>query len=218
MRRLSAGLVDAHPSFTQISREPLWQVIRYPLQLEPLTRLKYFEEREKFDPTVYLKNPMVLMGLMMAFMAFVMPKMVSVPALPCARRNFTRRCCSSSLLAHARQPLLPWCTFAISSGRGGAGRAETAPRQRVLMVARRAGGELGPRGTQSVAGEHEGGGRPAKDAGDCRQGANVRECEHESSEMLRRAHNAPDLDDEPYNINKHVHVCLVGSHSPRGLR
>jgi hypothetical protein len=55
----------------------VWQVIRYPLQLEPLHKLKYFEEREKFDITVYLKNPMVLMGLMMAFMAFVMPKMVS---------------------------------------------------------------------------------------------------------------------------------------------
>jgi hypothetical protein len=55
----------------------VWQVIRYPLQLEPMHKLKYFEEREKFDITVYLKNPMVLMGLMMAFMAFVMPKMVS---------------------------------------------------------------------------------------------------------------------------------------------
>ena len=52
------------------------QVIRYPLQLEPMTRFKYYEEREKFDPTTYLKNPMVMMGLMAAFMAFVMPKMV----------------------------------------------------------------------------------------------------------------------------------------------
>ena len=37
------------------------------------------QDREKFDPTVYLKNPMVLMGLMAAFMAFVMPKMVTPP-------------------------------------------------------------------------------------------------------------------------------------------
>ena len=49
-------------------------------------KLKYFEEREKFDITVYLKNPMVLMGLMMAFMAFVMPKMVS--ALLCSVLQF----------------------------------------------------------------------------------------------------------------------------------
>jgi len=52
------------------------KVVRYPLQLEPMTKLRYFEEREKFDPTSYLKNPMVMMGLMAAFMAFVMPKMV----------------------------------------------------------------------------------------------------------------------------------------------
>ena len=74
-------------SFTRInlsltSRSNVGQVIPYPLQLEPTQKLKYFEEREKFDPTVYLKNPMVLMGVMMAFMAFVMPKMVSSrPAL-----------------------------------------------------------------------------------------------------------------------------------------
>ena len=41
-----------------------------------MQKFKYFEEREKFDPTQYLKNPMVIMGLMAAFMAFVMPKMV----------------------------------------------------------------------------------------------------------------------------------------------
>ena len=35
------------------------QVARYPLQLEPMTKFKYYEEREKFDPTSYLKNPMV---------------------------------------------------------------------------------------------------------------------------------------------------------------
>lgn len=52
------------------------KVLAVPLQLHPATRHKYFEEREKFDPTVYLKNPMVLMGLMAALMAFVMPKMV----------------------------------------------------------------------------------------------------------------------------------------------
>uniref|UniRef100_A0A7S0F1Z4 ER membrane protein complex subunit 7 beta-sandwich domain-containing protein n=1 Tax=Hanusia phi TaxID=3032 RepID=A0A7S0F1Z4_9CRYP len=50
--------------------------VKYPLMLFPTMRVKYFEEREKFDPTVYLKNPMVVMGIIAALMAFVMPKMV----------------------------------------------------------------------------------------------------------------------------------------------
>ncbi|EKX54339.1 hypothetical protein GUITHDRAFT_149982 [Guillardia theta CCMP2712] len=50
--------------------------VKYPLTLQPSIRVKYFEEREKFDPTVYLKNPMVVMGIIAALMAFVMPKMV----------------------------------------------------------------------------------------------------------------------------------------------
>ncbi|KAJ1492582.1 hypothetical protein T484DRAFT_1770527 [Baffinella frigidus] len=48
----------------------------YPLKLEPRGRQKYFEEREKFDITVYLKNPMVIMGVGVTLMAFVLPKMV----------------------------------------------------------------------------------------------------------------------------------------------
>jgi hypothetical protein len=40
------------------------KVLPFPLQLHPNQKVKYFEEREKFDPTSYLKNPMVMMGLM----------------------------------------------------------------------------------------------------------------------------------------------------------
>jgi len=40
------------------------KVLPFPLQLHPNLKVKYFEEREKFDPTAYLKNPMVMMGLM----------------------------------------------------------------------------------------------------------------------------------------------------------
>ena len=39
---------------------------------------QYFEEREKFDPTSYLKNPMVLMVVMGMVMTFAMPKMAEV--------------------------------------------------------------------------------------------------------------------------------------------
>jgi hypothetical protein len=48
----------------------------YPLKVTPISRLNYFVEREKFDATSYLKNPMVLIiGLSMVMM-FIMPKMV----------------------------------------------------------------------------------------------------------------------------------------------
>lgn len=33
----------------------------YPLQLDPISRFSYFEERVPFDPTSYLKNPFVWM-------------------------------------------------------------------------------------------------------------------------------------------------------------
>ena len=35
---------------------------------------QYFMEREKFDPTSYLKNPMVIIIGMTMIMAYVMPK------------------------------------------------------------------------------------------------------------------------------------------------
>jgi hypothetical protein len=33
----------------------------YPLQLDPISRIGYFEDRVPFDPTSYLKNPFVWM-------------------------------------------------------------------------------------------------------------------------------------------------------------
>ena len=40
----------------------------YPLVLEPDGRLNYLEDRIPFDPTQYLKNPLVWMvGLMLVF-------------------------------------------------------------------------------------------------------------------------------------------------------
>ncbi len=50
--------------------------VPYPLKLAPITRLNYFVEREKFDITSYLKNPMVLIIGLSAVMMFIMPKMV----------------------------------------------------------------------------------------------------------------------------------------------
>lgn len=42
--------------------------LMYPLVLEPDGRLNYFEDRIPFDPTQYLKNPLVWMiGLMLLF-------------------------------------------------------------------------------------------------------------------------------------------------------
>ena len=35
--------------------------LRYPLELEPSSRIAYFEEKAAFDPLVYIKNPFVLM-------------------------------------------------------------------------------------------------------------------------------------------------------------
>jgi len=35
--------------------------LRYPLELEPSSRIAYFEEKAPFDPLVYLKNPFVMM-------------------------------------------------------------------------------------------------------------------------------------------------------------
>lgn len=35
--------------------------LMYPLQLEPSSRINYFEDRVPFDPTTYLKNPFVWM-------------------------------------------------------------------------------------------------------------------------------------------------------------
>lgn len=52
------------------------RVFPYPLKLDPKGRQNYFEPREKFDITVYLKNPMVVMGIGVTLMAFVMPKMI----------------------------------------------------------------------------------------------------------------------------------------------
>eukprot|EP00284_Hemiselmis_tepida_P018609 CAMPEP_0174931548 /NCGR_PEP_ID=MMETSP1355-20121228/34084_1 /TAXON_ID=464990 /ORGANISM="Hemiselmis tepida, Strain CCMP443" /LENGTH=223 /DNA_ID=CAMNT_0016177909 /DNA_START=9 /DNA_END=676 /DNA_ORIENTATION=- len=48
----------------------------YPLKLTPATRVSYFVEREKFNPMVYLKNPMVLIFGVTMIMAVVMPRMV----------------------------------------------------------------------------------------------------------------------------------------------
>lgn len=35
--------------------------LRYPLELEPSSRIAYFEEKTPFDPLVYMKNPFVIM-------------------------------------------------------------------------------------------------------------------------------------------------------------
>lgn len=35
--------------------------LMYPLQLEPSSRISYYEDRVPFDPTTYLKNPFVWM-------------------------------------------------------------------------------------------------------------------------------------------------------------
>mmetsp|Transcript_27842 Transcript_27842/g.56990 ORF Transcript_27842/g.56990 Transcript_27842/m.56990 type:complete len:220 (-) Transcript_27842:403-1062(-) len=53
------------------------KAVHYPLRLEAAGIAKYFEEREKFNPLNYLKNPMVMMMLFVAIMAFVMPKMIN---------------------------------------------------------------------------------------------------------------------------------------------
>ena len=46
--------------------------LMYPLQLEPSSRISYFEDRVPFDPTTYLKNPFVWMiGL-----SFLMSRMM----------------------------------------------------------------------------------------------------------------------------------------------
>ena len=46
--------------------------LMYPLQLEPSSRVSYFEDRVPFDPTTYIKNPFVWMiGL-----SFLMSRMM----------------------------------------------------------------------------------------------------------------------------------------------
>jgi hypothetical protein len=50
--------------------------IPYPLQLRPDAAISHFAAREPFDVMSYLKQPMVIMVLIMGFMALVMPKLM----------------------------------------------------------------------------------------------------------------------------------------------
>lgn len=43
--------------------------LKYPLELEPSSRVAYFDERPPFDPLTYLKNPFVIMIGMTFFLS-----------------------------------------------------------------------------------------------------------------------------------------------------
>jgi hypothetical protein len=47
----------------------------YPLQLDPSSRVSYFEDRVPFDPTTYLKNPFVWMIGLSLLMSTMMKNM-----------------------------------------------------------------------------------------------------------------------------------------------
>ena len=49
--------------------------LMYPLQLDPLSRNQYFEIEPPFDPTVYLKNPFVMMVGMTFLMSYMTKNM-----------------------------------------------------------------------------------------------------------------------------------------------
>ena len=49
--------------------------LMYPLQLDPSSRLSYFEDRVPFDPTAYLKNPFVWMIGLSLLMSTMMKNM-----------------------------------------------------------------------------------------------------------------------------------------------
>jgi len=53
-------------------------VMAHPLLLKPKGRFDYFTERKVFNPLNMLKNPTVIMMLVMGGMAFGLPKMVCI--------------------------------------------------------------------------------------------------------------------------------------------
>ena len=48
------------------------QRLIYPLQLDPSHKIKYFDIEEPFNPAVYLKHPLVLMGGLSFVMMYMM--------------------------------------------------------------------------------------------------------------------------------------------------
>mmetsp|Transcript_16353 Transcript_16353/g.39212 ORF Transcript_16353/g.39212 Transcript_16353/m.39212 type:complete len:225 (+) Transcript_16353:67-741(+) len=72
VRKGSSTKVKAYFASEMLAGRP----VAYPLRLEASGITKYYEEREKFNPASYLKNPMVLMMIFVGVMAFVMPKVV----------------------------------------------------------------------------------------------------------------------------------------------
>eukprot|EP00947_MAST-08B_sp_MAST-8B-sp1_P000664 g664.t1 len=53
------------------------KTIKYPLTIEPLQKVEYFEKRESFGLHTILRNPMMIMLAMTLFFAVIMPKMMS---------------------------------------------------------------------------------------------------------------------------------------------
>ncbi len=51
------------------------QRLAYPLQLEPSSRIQYFEIEPPFNPMNYLKNPMVIMVGVSGLLMYMMKKM-----------------------------------------------------------------------------------------------------------------------------------------------
>ena len=51
---------DTKAFLFSIKKEKDFRLV-YPLQLDPSSRIAYFEKEKPFDPTAYLKNPFVIM-------------------------------------------------------------------------------------------------------------------------------------------------------------